>query len=131
MSEDMENLVLLVSEADNTCDAVSSLADGSYTDAAFLVSLVGWSDYGPGTIDIGGEDPALMAGAYVIFGGEAVGLSLMGDDTYMTVMYLEPGDTFEFHVNIDDTDPSRGAEGSGSACYCEGLAGFAFPLFEG
>jgi hypothetical protein len=109
---------------------VSSLADGSYTDPAFLVTLAGWSDYGPGTIDIDGEDPSLRAEAYVIFGDEAVGLGLAGDGTYITVTYLEPGDMFDFNVNIDDTDPSRGAEGSGTACYCEGLAGFAFPLFE-
>ena len=60
----------------------------------------------------------------------AVCLGLMGDGTYITITYIEPGDMMEFHVNIDDTDPSRGAEGSGSACYCEGLAGFSFPLFE-
>ena len=131
MSADLENVILVVSEDANTCDVLSSLSGGSYADAAFQVSLSGWTDYEPGLITMGGADPSLRAGAYVVIDGSGVDFGMAGADSTFTVGYLEPGEVLEFSLNIDasDSDPSRGVEGSGTACYCPGLDGFSFPVF--
>ena len=132
LGDDGDNMTLVVSEASNTCDIVSQLAAGTYGEAAFMVNLVGWSDPTTGTFDMDSTDPILNATAYIDLEGSGAGIGLGGDESWMTIGVIEPGGMLEYTVNLDeDFDVSRGAEGSGNACYCTAAEGLSFPLGGG
>jgi hypothetical protein len=129
IGDDESSAKLLVSEASNTCDSLADIADGSYEGAAFMVSLGGWTSPGPGRIDWDSSDPFITASAYVQVDGTGTGRPMTGSASWFDVMGLEPGGILFYMLNIDEADdPSRGAEGSGDACYCTGLEEFTFPV---
>ena len=132
LGDEGDNMTLVVSEASNTCDIISQLADGTYSDAAFMVNLVGWSGPATGTFDMDSTDPILNATAYIELDDSGAGIGLGGDESWMIIGVIEPGGMLEYTVNLDeDFDVSRGAEGSGNACYCTAAEGLSFPLGGG
>jgi hypothetical protein len=126
------NASLLVSEADNTCDVVSAIADGSYDRAAFHVIITNWTDYDAGsvTLSVSSEgDPAVFANAYILLDGVGASLPMDGSGGTVWVSEITPGGSLTGTVNVDDFgDAARGAEGPYNACYCDALSGFTLPL---
>jgi hypothetical protein len=123
--------VLLVTEAENTCESLETIADGTYEDAAFLVEIAGFDEAEPGTYGVESEDeddPDVSASAYVIFEGSGSELPLDGSGGTILVDEFELGGLFTGRVNLDSTDPSEGAEGNFSACYCEDMSDFSLPI---
>ena len=125
--------MLVVSEADNTCDALEEIEAGTYTGAAFQVIISDWDSREPGTIDIGtieaGDgEPDMEAYAYVLFDGEGASFPLDGEGGNILVNSIELGDLFQGRVNLDSDDPSQGAEGDFTACYCDAMSSFEMPL---
>ena len=129
---------LLVTESANSCDALSDLSDGIYTDAAFHIIIADWADYGPatmsvdslggGTMEAGDGEPDVTAAAYILWDGEGASLPLDGSGGTVTINEITLGGNLMGRVNVDGPDPAEGAEGDFDACYCEDLMGFSFPM---
>jgi hypothetical protein len=133
--------VMVGSEADNTCDVLDSIADGSYTGAAYQVLFADWSEsaWGPGELDVtslsigfasdGVVD--VLASAYIIIEGSGASYPLQGGDGVVpgTVNVGDISDSGEFNgtVDLNSTDASQGVFGFFSACHCEALDSFEMP----